>query len=231
MVDGATKSSPLTSSEKVFLFRKASQEKEAIPAELFVLWLDKYSTKKYKPLINLNVRLLGDSFRTAAAPENKVPLLIRRLVEEMHDYGQSHVEDAFSLYVAQSTAQFLTRKDRPPHAIEKPLLLTNLERLFSVLGTPAAIEDLHEIKIWLMENDLAERYVVAGEAEIEIEVVIKAKELWAKLMEMLRQQTVPEGKRLDGNTPDEVVQSMKVALIKKKLTAIESVTPRLAMKV
>ena len=223
MIDTIIVEPKLTSAERLFLFRKVSESKESIPLDAFVRWIDKCAKKRLKPLINLNVKLnseFGNSAETSQ--EAKIPLVIKKLVEEMREYGLQHVKDGFDEYVSESIAELSKKKEYVRK--EKAISLTNFQRFLSVLNIDGtAVEDLHELRNWLLENSLAERYVILGAPEIGIEIIINSDKIWNALIELYKIPSTDFRPELSGTTPEELNKSIKESILRKKLNGIGKV--------
>lgn len=217
MVNDVRPSISLAESE--YLFRKISGESEGVSFELFIAWLNAYSEQTLKPLIvfkdDMMPEIADDVKRT------EIPLSIQKLVNEMRDYGLRHIEDAFNQAIAETRRDFVGRKEL--EQIGKSISLTNFKKLLAVVSTGSS-DDVGRLKTWLLENQLAQRYVRIHNSRLEIELAIDAGKVWEILMSRYR-ATSSFKMHLQGNTPSELASSIKQAILKRKINEMHKVIP------
>jgi len=209
----------LTMAECIFVFNRISNNKEFVSLKNFREWVNSYGNEELKPLINVNAKLAPEVAEKISIDELSVPLAIKKLLEEMRDYGFNYIEDALKLYIEETIIE-LSENISPPDIIQ-PLSITNLQRWFSVLNIPVGIEDIHEIKNWLLENNLMVEYKETRSSGVVISFVIDCNKMWSTIMSLYE---IPvESSELSGSTFTELTHSIQYTILQAKLDSIKKV--------
>eukprot|EP00826_Nyctotherus_ovalis_P052384 TRINITY_DN6629_c0_g1_i6.p1 TRINITY_DN6629_c0_g1~~TRINITY_DN6629_c0_g1_i6.p1 ORF type:complete len:235 (+),score=34.07 TRINITY_DN6629_c0_g1_i6:840-1544(+) len=220
-MDKVVTSPKLTMAECIFIFNKISASKEFLTLRDFREWVKVYGNGELKPLINLNVKLVPDLANKVSADELSIPLAVKKLIEEMREYGLNHIEDALEQFISETQAQ-LSENLSPPK-ISRPLSFTNLQRLFSVLNIPTGIEDAHELKNWLLENELLAEYEETDASGIVVSFVVDAEKMWNCVVGLYEVPSVEVSSELAGSSFKELAESIKYTILQTKLNGTRKV--------
>ena len=201
--------------ENEYLFKKISEKSEGVSFELFISWLHKYSEQGVKPLIVFKEGMMPELIDEVKHID--IPLSIHKLVEEMRNYGIAHVEDAFNQAIDDTKKEFVGRKEFE----SKVISLSNFKKFLSVVNTGSS-DDMNKLKTWLLENELAERYIRLNNYQLEIELAINSERVWDILMKRYREPSAFK-MQLQGGTILELASSIKHAVLKRKVNEIHKV--------
>lgn len=206
------------------MFKRISNSQDHIPVELFINWLEKYGNKTFKPLINLNIKLnplFGENNEPSENSPANIPLILKKLIEEVNNYGTKYIRESFQQFVTE-TMENLDKTKQFPKGI-KLISLTNLQKFFASLNLGNTVEDIHELKNWLLDNQLAERQVILVNNEVDIEIIINSDNLWEAFLNLFTENSVQFKNSLVGTTSEELLRSIRDHILKKKLQSIHKV--------
>jgi hypothetical protein len=215
MLTGIDPKGEYTNAEIDLLFRHISERTDFISLRAFTIWLESGLQPNYQPLLLLRPKLLG-SLHNPLSPIERVPHLLKELVEEMRVFGPRYVYNVYRLHVQES----VNTKLRGYNLAD--LTLNHLKHFLAAMGFDPIGEDMYDTISWLLENNYLYPHVVTG-TQGEVETLVQSERLWKALINFISSAPLDPRPSLPGQSPHDIVNGMRAAILHKHLTALEQV--------